>query len=140
MPFPASTATELAEQCVGKTRDQLVFGNGLSHLQQPTSATGWCSASARVHAIDPDIPKLTVHDLRHTAASLSISAASNLKAVQRMLSHASAAMTLDVYNDLFDDDLVAASDTFDEARRLQVVADLWELNPEAGLPGQPTPP
>ena len=50
---------------------------------------------------------LTPHDLRHTAASLAISVGANVKAVQRMLGHASAAMTLDVYSDLFDDDLDA---------------------------------
>ena len=34
-----------------------------------------------------------------------ISAGANVKAVQRMLGHSSAAMTLDTYADLFDDDL-----------------------------------
>lgn len=48
---------------------------------------------------------MTIHDLRHTAASLAISSGANVKAVQRMLGHASAAMTLDVYAGLFDDDL-----------------------------------
>jgi integrase len=43
--------------------------------------------------------------LRQTAASLAISAGANPKVVQRMLGHASAAMTLDVYADLFDSDL-----------------------------------
>jgi integrase len=36
---------------------------------------------------------------------LAISTGANVKAIQRMLGHASAAMTLDVYADLFDDDL-----------------------------------
>ncbi|MEU5786132.1 tyrosine-type recombinase/integrase [Micromonospora purpureochromogenes] len=38
---------------------------------------------------------LTPHDLRHTAASLAVAAGANVKAVQRMLGHASASMTLD---------------------------------------------
>ena len=42
------------------------------------------------------VPKLTPHDLRHTAASLAVQAGANVKAVQRMLGHASAAMTLEV--------------------------------------------
>ncbi len=49
--------------------------------------------------------RLSPHDLRHTAASLAIAAGANVKAVQRMLGHASAAMTLDVYSGLFEDDL-----------------------------------
>jgi integrase len=36
-------------------------------------------------------------DLRHTAAPPAIAAGANVKAVQRMLGHASASMTLDVY-------------------------------------------
>jgi len=56
---------------------------------------------------------LTIHDLRHIAASLAISAGANVKAVQRMLGHASAAMTLDVYADLFDDDLESVAVALD---------------------------
>ena len=48
---------------------------------------------------------LLPHDLRHTAASLAVAAGANVKAVQRMLGHASATMTLDVYAGVFGDDL-----------------------------------
>jgi integrase len=48
---------------------------------------------------------ITPHDLRHTAASLAVAAGANVKAIQRMLDHASASMTLDVYAGLFADDL-----------------------------------
>ena len=53
--------------------------------------------------------RITAHDLRHTAASLAISAGANPKVVQRMLGHASAALTLDVYADLFECDLDAVA-------------------------------
>tara|TARA_B100000378_G_scaffold82772_1_gene64969 strand:- start:1779 stop:1991 length:213 start_codon:yes stop_codon:yes gene_type:complete len=59
--------------------------------------------------------------LRHTAASLAISAGANAKALQRMLGHASAAVTLDVYGDLFDDDLDAVAASMDDARAKQGV-------------------
>lgn len=55
-------------------------------------------------AVEAGLDGLTPHELRHTAASLAVSAGANLKAVQRMLGHASAAMTLDAYSGLFDDD------------------------------------
>ena len=61
-------------------------------------------------------PGLTPHELRHTAASLAVSSGANVKAVQRMLGHASAAMTLDIYADLFDSDLDAVADRLDETR------------------------
>lgn len=40
----------------------------------------------------------------------------NVKALQRMLGHASAAMTLDVHADLFDDDLDSVAVALDQAR------------------------
>ena len=58
---------------------------------------------------------LTPHELRHTAASLAMSSGANVKAVQRRLGHAGAAMTLDVYADLFEDDLDGVADRMDEA-------------------------
>lgn len=56
---------------------------------------------------------LLVHDLRDTAASLAISAGASIKAVQRMLGHASAAMTLDTYGSLFTEDLEDLADRMD---------------------------
>jgi integrase len=63
---------------------------------------------------------LSPHDLRHTAASLLVASGANVKAVQRMLGHASAAMTLDVYSGLFDDDLGALADRMDLAHEASV--------------------
>ncbi len=68
---------------------------------------------------------MTLHDLRHTAAGLAVSAGAHVKAVQRMLGHASAAMTLDTYADLFDADFDAVSDALDELRARTVVGDSW---------------
>jgi len=58
---------------------------------------------------------VTPHDLRHTAPSVAISAGANVKAVQRMLGHASATMTLDVCADLFADDLDSVASALDRA-------------------------
>jgi integrase len=64
--------------------------------------------------LTPVFPRITPHDLRHTAASLAVSAGANVKAVQKMLGHASAAMTLDTYADLFDRDADAVADAHDQ--------------------------
>jgi integrase len=66
---------------------------------------------------DDGFPSITPHDLRHTAASLAVSAGANVKAVQRMLDHAKASMTLDVYADLFDEDLDDVAANLDAAIR-----------------------
>ena len=44
---------------------------------------------------------VTTHDLRHTTASLAIASGADVKMVQEMLGHASAAMTLDLYGHLW---------------------------------------
>jgi integrase len=62
-------------------------------------------------------PSITPRDLRYTAASLAVSTGANVKAVQRMLGHAKASMTLDVYADLFDEDLDGVADRLDAAIR-----------------------
>jgi integrase len=60
-------------------------------------------------------PELVPHELRHTAASLAISSGASIKAVQEMLGHASAAMTLDIYGHLYADELDALRVRLDEA-------------------------
>lgn len=42
-----------------------------------------------------------------------------------MLGHASAAMTLDIYADLFDDDLEAVATALDHARARESVGKMW---------------
>jgi integrase len=66
------------------------------------------------------------------AASLAVSADANVKAVQRMLGHAYAAMTLDIYADLFDDDLEAVAVALDQARSRQSVGKMWARDGQNG--------
>jgi integrase len=87
-------------------------GGDDGHLRRPHAVSGWFAKAVA----EAKVPRLTPHDLRHTAASLAVSAGANVKAVQRMLGHASAAMTLDLYADLFDDDLEAVAIALDKAR------------------------
>lgn len=117
VPYPAFLSEPLAKLCEGKARDGLLFGGGLDHVRLPDSRRGWFVAAVKKsQAADSHFERVTIHDLRHTAASLAISAGANVKAVQRMLGHASAAMTLDTYADLFDDDLDAVAIALDQAK------------------------
>lgn len=124
--YPAFLSEPLARACEGKSRDQLVFGKGLAYLPRAGSGQGWFWNSVQAsRELDKDFPAITPHDLRHTAASIAISAGANPKAVQRMLGHASAAMTLDTYADLFEDDLDAVSERMDAVRAQAVVGFSW---------------
>jgi integrase len=60
------------------------------------------------------------HELRHTAASLAIASGADVKVVQRMLGHSSAAMTLDLYTGLWDAQLDSVTDRMTLAWRAQM--------------------
>ena len=94
VPYPARLDPMIEQACAGKGPEGLLFGDGINHMRN-SGAQGWfANAVRRAQVVDPSIPRLTPHDLRHTAASLAISSGANVRAVQRMLGHASAAMTL----------------------------------------------
>ncbi|MDJ1113200.1 tyrosine-type recombinase/integrase [Microbacterium dauci] len=119
--MPHFLVGDLARACEGKPRSGFVFGDGGAQLPYPHATSGWFQAAVKAaQLIDATIPRVTPHDLRHTAASLAIQAGANVKAVQRMLGHSSAAMTLDVYADLFDEDLDTVAEAMSAARAKSV--------------------
>lgn len=138
VPFPAFLDPMLAGHTQGKGSEDLMFpGASGGFLRRPKlseavsdgedgrkrSGDGHSWFSAALGAVG--LPHMTLHDLRHTAASLAVSSGANVKAVQRMLGHASAAMTLDVYADLFDDDLDAVATALDDAVSRAGVGKMW---------------
>jgi integrase len=66
---------------------------------------GWKDACDLV-----DKPGLRPHDLRHTAATAWLRITGDVKAVQSLLGHATASMTLDLYSHLLNDTLTRAAD------------------------------
>ncbi|MGO8769504.1 tyrosine-type recombinase/integrase [Mycobacterium sp.] len=120
--MPGFLLPYLARQCEGKNRDDLLWsGDDSGHLRRPHPISGWFAKAVA----ESGVPRTTPHDLRHTAASLAVSAGANVKAVQKMLGHASAAMTLDIYADLFDDDLEAVATALHDARSRESVGKMW---------------
>ncbi|MDC9015199.1 tyrosine-type recombinase/integrase [Mycobacterium marinum] len=87
-----------------------VFDKAVRAVQAAIIAQRVKELAATGAATTPEFPTITPHDLRHT-----VSAGANVKAVQRMLGHAKASMTLDVYADLFDEDLDGVADRLDTA-------------------------
>ncbi|MFF8444779.1 tyrosine recombinase XerC [Streptomyces californicus] len=87
----------------------LVFGNGHG---RPINGGGWSRvwsntvkrANASLAASGGAVPAgASMHDLRHTYASLLIAHRESVKTVQKRLGHAKASVTLDVYVHLFDE-------------------------------------
>jgi integrase len=112
IPVQATILAELETHVEGKEAGPPVFAAARGGwLRGRVFRRGWLDEAAETIGQ----PGLTPHELRHTAASLAISAGANVNAVQRMLGHASAAVTLDVYLDLFDSDLDAVAESLDRA-------------------------
>lgn len=105
--FPDFLDDALAAACDGRDHDERLWSSPSGGFLRPGhSQQGWfAQAVKRAMAADPRFRRVTPHDLRHTAASLAISAGANVKVVQRMLGHKSAKVTLDTYAALFPDDL-----------------------------------
>lgn len=121
VPFPKFLVDDLSRLCVDRKREDQVFAapkGGTLRLNSWRSRI-WNAAILKLREVDTegvpqrDWPNPTPHDLRHTAASLAISANANVKAVQTMLGHKSAALTLDTYSDLFPADLDGVATAFD---------------------------
>ena len=116
VPLPGFLVDELTPVIEGRAPSELVFtgpGGGVLRVGNFRRDV-FDRAAARA-----GVAGLTPHGLRHTAASLAIGEGANVKLVQRMLGHASAAMTLDVYADLFDSDHGDLADRLDAAVRLR---------------------
>lgn len=112
VPVPRFLRPALAVRIEGKEPDERVFRTPRGGPLR--------NSNFRHYVFDPAVTRaglapLTPHDLRDTAASLAISAGANVKTIQRMLGHASAAMTLDIYAGLFDDDLDAVGERLSDA-------------------------
>ncbi|MBF6269783.1 tyrosine-type recombinase/integrase [Nocardia farcinica] len=99
-----------------------------SPIRPPTTTHWFSKAVGRCIAasvpVDEDgtpgparFPRVTGHQLRHTAASLMIASGAHVKTIQRQLGHKSAAMTLDNYGHLFDDDLDGVADRMGKGLR-----------------------
>jgi integrase len=111
--LPPFLVEELGAHITGKSADHLVFTNShgtplrSQHFQRVTLNQA-CEAIG--------LPRITPHELRHTAASLAIASGANVKVVQQMLGHKTATLTLDLYGHLFGDQLDVVANAMDAAR------------------------
>jgi integrase len=78
-------------------------------VQQPSLRRQVVRVGWRAAKVAAGLPDVRVHDLRHTAASLWLAAGADPKVVQRVLGHATAAMTMDLYGHLVDASLWQAA-------------------------------
>ncbi|GAA3278943.1 tyrosine-type recombinase/integrase [Nesterenkonia halobia] len=119
VPWPDFLDGEISASIEGKTDDDLLFpspSGGVLRVRNMRRA--WFDAAAA----EAGFPGLTPHEMRHTAASLAVSAGASVLALQRILGHDKPSTTLDVYSDLFDEDLDFVAERLSE-RRATAAAD-----------------
>lgn len=99
--------------------DALVFPDGRGGYMRGTNVRRrWWSDAVTAAGLFPRLDRtgagepvtvyeFKLHELRHTAASLAVQAGVNIKALQNMLGHESAALTLDRYGHLYPSDVEA---------------------------------
>ncbi len=125
VPFPGFLVEPLESLTANKAPSDLVFANDaggyLRRAKTDEAAGSWFARAVTATGIE----RIAPHDLRHTAASLAIASGAHVKAVQRMLGHKSAAMTLDTYADLFDDDVDDVATRLNERAVAADVGKTW---------------
>ena len=108
MTLPDSVAEVLAAHIArfGEGPDRLIFTSATGASLRRSVWGGAYKSAAKSVGIDS-----TTHDLRHHCASVLISSACSIKAVQKYLGHKNASETLDTYGHLMpgDDDRVRAA-------------------------------
>jgi len=105
-----------------RSPDDLVFPSAEGAVMRNSNfRRNGFDAAVEAAAVSP----LTPHELRHTAASMAISAGANVLAVQRMLGHEKASTTLNTYSDLFDTDLEDVASALGRMRNGALVDEKW---------------
>jgi integrase len=103
VPLPEKAAEVIAKRSAGRAANVWIFA---SSTGTPLREGNWKRAVAWAEAKQAiGRPTLRVHDLRHSAASIWLGAGADPKVVQRVLGHATATMTLDLYGHLIDANL-----------------------------------
>jgi integrase len=113
VPVPKFLAPLIATE-IGKRGDDDLLFPSRRHAYLTEGEVRWVFDSA---AATVGVAGLTPHELRHTCASLAITAGANVKVLQTLLGHKTATLTLDRYGHLFlfPDDLGRIADAFDAA-------------------------
>lgn len=114
IPVPKFLLRLLKELCSPKATHDLVF---TTEADTPLDLNNFRTRVFKPGLQDAGLPDMKIHELRHTAASIAVASGANVIALQRMLGHASAQMTLDVYAGLFDSDLDTLAESMDSAYR-----------------------
>ncbi|MBJ7289404.1 site-specific integrase [Williamsia sp.] len=116
--YPPVLADRLVALCRDRGAEEYVFqlgGRDAKGPSRPLRRTNWNrrvfypAAIAAGHVDSEGKATISPHDLRHCAAATMVRAGASVHVVQRQLGHSKPSITLDVYSNLFAEDLGAAA-------------------------------
>jgi integrase len=67
-----------------------------------------------------DLAPLTIHDLRHTYASLARKSGADLRYVQKTMGHSTPTVTANIYSDLYADELDQVATNLDQLHATEI--------------------
>jgi integrase len=131
VPLVPAVAPIVDRWSAGKSGGEWLFAAPAGGPLRETNwqrSVGWREATATIGR-----PELRIHDLRHTAASVWLASGADPKVVQRVLGHATEAMTMDLYGHMIDRNL------WDAARLVGTTGARSDGGPDAegGVLGKP---
>jgi integrase len=83
-----------------------------------------------------DLAPLTIHDLRHTYASLARKSGADLRYVQKTMGHSTPTVTANIYSDLYSDELDHVATNLDQLHETEIRTPTTGQEPDE--PNQPT--
>ena len=120
--LPASLVSQLRRQSTGVAEEKLRLGAAWIDEDRvfPGQGGGPLDATTIAKTLDAalrraGLPHVRVHDLRHSAATMLLTAGGSLRDVQEMLGHSSYNLTADVYAHVLDEQRQATAERIDQA-------------------------
>lgn len=81
-----------------KNNNNFVYVNNEKYPYLPTALSTSFTYYMNKYCIDLNIPKISIHGLRHTHATILLNKGENIKVISDRLGHASIQMTMDIYS------------------------------------------
>lgn len=106
--IPTSISNQIQKRIQSKNHNELVFQNDRGKALHNSNFRTRIFLPAIEKA---SVPRVTLHDLRHTAASLAITNGADVITVSRMLGHTDTSMTLKRYSHFYDEKMQELSNT-----------------------------
>ena len=131
VPIPAVLRDHLDAHPLPDDPGALIFGAGRGAAFGPQGLAGRATAAWKAAGLE----RITLHEARHTFASLMIAAGVNAKALSTFMGHFSISITLDLYGHLMPGSEAEAADLLERYLRAEAAEQVRGADISRNLPG-----